>query len=89
MSAEPSSQSRSDIEADPVGTAFHKARTVGASLKAFAYLPDTAPVASTHGPLAGVAVGVKDNRIIARLVRTGRKWSHLRFPDRKKLEVTF
>lgn len=45
---------------DSVATAFRKAVSLNEDLHAFAFLPDTAPTAMTTGPLAGIAVGVKD-----------------------------
>ncbi|MGA0533549.1 amidase [Hansschlegelia sp. KR7-227] len=45
---------------DLVTTLWERARSLEPSLQAFAHLPDSPPEAGEAGPLAGVAVGVKD-----------------------------
>lgn len=49
-----------DTTLGPVGVAYEMAVSSNPALRAFAHLPDTAPAAGTSGPLAGLAVGVKD-----------------------------
>ncbi|MAP19119.1 MAG: amidase, partial [Aurantimonas sp.] len=49
-----------DTTLGPVGVAYEMAVSSNPALRAFAHLPDTAPVAGPGGPLAGLAVGVKD-----------------------------
>jgi len=45
---------------DGLGAALATAARLNEELHAFAFLPDAAPSAVTSGPLAGIAVGVKD-----------------------------
>lgn len=50
-----------DLAADAVlRAAFDRARAAQPRLHAFAFLPDAPPAAGSGGPLAGIAVGVKD-----------------------------